>query len=99
MQIALTYRDIPSIAVLPFENLTGDPDQGYFADGIVEEIITALSRFRSLFVIARNSSFATKNRLDNVRRKERHPQHAAQIGRIDLLHSSKILDGRELTAF
>jgi adenylate cyclase len=52
----------PSIAVLPFENLSGDRDQEYFADGVVEEIITALSRFRSLFVIARNSSFAYKGR-------------------------------------
>jgi TolB-like protein len=50
----------PSIAVLPFHNLSGDAEQEYFADGIVEEIITALSRFRSLFVIARNSSFAYK---------------------------------------
>src|SRR6516164_1616072 len=46
----------PSIAVLPFQNMSGDPEQEYFADGIVEEIITTLSRFRSLFVIARNSS-------------------------------------------
>ncbi|MFO1061291.1 MAG: BTAD domain-containing putative transcriptional regulator [Dongiaceae bacterium] len=52
----------PSIAVLPFQNLGGDPEQEYFADGIVEEIITELSRFRSLFVIARNSSFAYKDR-------------------------------------
>src|SRR5262249_35594066 len=49
--------DKPSIAVLPFENMSGDPEQEYFADGMVEEIITALSRFRWLFVIARNSSF------------------------------------------
>src|SRR5262249_32221917 len=46
--------DTPSIAVLPFENMTGDPDQEYFAEGMVEEIITALSRVRWLFVIARN---------------------------------------------
>jgi adenylate cyclase len=50
--------DKPSIAVLPFENLSGDPEQEYFADGMVEEIILALSRMRWLFVIARNSSFA-----------------------------------------
>jgi adenylate cyclase len=49
--------DKPSIAVLPFANLSGDPEQEYFADGMVEEIITALSRIRWLFVIARNSSF------------------------------------------
>jgi DNA-binding winged helix-turn-helix (wHTH) protein len=52
----LTPPDIPSIAVLPFQNLSGDPEQEYFADGIVEEIITALSRFRHLFVIARSKS-------------------------------------------
>jgi len=50
--------DKPSIAVLPFNNMSGDPDQEYFSDGITEDIITELSRFRSLFVIARNSSFA-----------------------------------------
>src|SRR5262249_38733011 len=49
--------DKPSIAVLPFQNMSGDPEQEYFADGMVEEIITALSRFSWLFVIARNSSF------------------------------------------
>jgi adenylate cyclase len=54
--------DRPSIAVLPFENMSGDPEQDYFADGMVEEIITALSRLRWLFVIARNSSFTYKNR-------------------------------------
>ena len=48
--------DKPSVAVLPFENMSGDQEQEYFADGIVEDIITARSRFRQLFVIARNSS-------------------------------------------
>jgi adenylate cyclase len=52
----------PSIAVLPFDNMSGDPDQDYFADGISEDIITELSRFRSLFVIARNSSFSYKGK-------------------------------------
>jgi TolB-like protein/tetratricopeptide (TPR) repeat protein len=52
----------PSIAVLPFQNLSGDPEQAYFADGVVEEIITALSRVRWLFVIARNSSFMYQGR-------------------------------------
>jgi adenylate cyclase len=56
----LALPDKPSIAVLPFQNMSGDPEQGDFADGIVEDIITALSRFQQLFVIARNSSFATK---------------------------------------
>ena len=54
--------DKPSIAVLPFANLSGDPEQEYFADGMVEDIITALSRFKELFVIARNSSFVYKGR-------------------------------------
>jgi adenylate cyclase len=54
---ALALPDKPSIAVLPFQNMSGDAEQEYFADGIVEEIITALSRFKWLFVIARNSSF------------------------------------------
>ncbi|BAV50932.1 Putative integral membrane protein [Mesorhizobium loti] len=60
--------DTPSIAVLPFENLSGDPAQDYFADGMVDEIITALSRMRWLFVIARNSSFAYKGQADGVKR-------------------------------
>nr|WP_284312103.1 winged helix-turn-helix domain-containing tetratricopeptide repeat protein [Labrys miyagiensis] len=59
--------DRPSIAVLPFANMSGDPDQEYFADGMVEEIITALSRMRWLFVIARNSSFAYKGRTVDVK--------------------------------
>ena len=64
---ALPLPDKPSIAVLPFENMSGDPEQDYFADGIVEEIITALSRFRQLFVIARNSSFTYKGRAVDVK--------------------------------
>src|SRR5215510_819499 len=59
--------DKPSIAVLPFNNMSGDAEQEYFADGIVEEIITALSRFHGLFVIARNSSFAYKGRAVDVK--------------------------------
>src|SRR5262249_43759511 len=57
----------PSIALLPFQNMSGDPDQEYFADGVVEEITAALSRFRNLFVIARNSSFAYKGRAVDVK--------------------------------
>ena len=57
----------PSIAVLPFQNMSGDPEQEYFADGIVEDIITGLSRFRWLFVIARNSSFTYKGRAVDVK--------------------------------
>jgi adenylate cyclase len=63
----LTVPDKPSIAVLPFDNMSGDPEQAFFADGIAEDIITALSRFRSLFVIARNSSFTYKNKAVDVR--------------------------------
>jgi adenylate cyclase len=57
-QKPLPLPDKPSIAVLPFQNMSGEPEQEYFSDGMVEDIITALSRFKSLFVIARNSSFA-----------------------------------------
>jgi TolB-like protein len=64
---ALPLPDKPSIAVLPFQNISGDAEQEYFADGIVEEIITALSRFRQLFVIARNSSFTYKGRAVDVK--------------------------------
>jgi adenylate cyclase len=64
---ALPLPDKPSIAVLPFQNMSGDPEQEYFADGMVEEIITALSRFKWLFVIARNSSFTFKGRAVDVK--------------------------------
>jgi hypothetical protein len=57
----------PSIAVLPFQNMSGDPEQEYFADGMVEEIITALSRMHWLFVIARNSSFTYKGQAVDVK--------------------------------
>ena len=63
----LPLPDKPSIAVLPFVNMSGDPEQEYFADGIVEEIITALSRIRWLFVIARNSSFTYKGQSIDVK--------------------------------
>jgi TolB-like protein len=63
----LPLPDKPSIAVLPFNNMSGDPDQEYFADGMVEDIITSLSRNRLLFVIARNSSFAYKGRTIDVK--------------------------------
>ncbi|MBR0883921.1 MULTISPECIES: winged helix-turn-helix domain-containing tetratricopeptide repeat protein [Bradyrhizobium] len=64
---ALALPDKPSIAVLPFHNLSGDPEQEYFADGMVDDIITALSRFKALFVIARNSSFTYKGRAVDVK--------------------------------
>jgi TolB-like protein/tetratricopeptide (TPR) repeat protein len=64
---ALPLPDKPSIAALPFHNLSGDPEQDYFADGVVEDITAALSRMRWLFVIARNSSFAYKGRSVDVK--------------------------------
>jgi adenylate cyclase len=63
----LKLPDKPSIAVLPFQNMSGDPTQEYFADGVVEDIITALSRLRWLFVIARNSSFTYRGRAVSVK--------------------------------
>jgi TolB-like protein/class 3 adenylate cyclase len=63
----LALPDRPSIAVLPFQNMSGDPEQEYFADGIVEDIITALSRFKLIFVIARNSSFTYKGKAVDVK--------------------------------
>jgi TolB-like protein/Flp pilus assembly protein TadD len=63
----LTLPDKPSIAVLPFDNLSGDADQDYFADGIAEDLITALSRIRWMFVTARNSTFAYKGQSPDVR--------------------------------
>ncbi|SFH94168.1 TolB amino-terminal domain-containing protein [Bosea sp. OK403] len=64
---ALALPEKPSIALLPFDNMGGDPEQDYFADGLVEDITTALSRLRWLFVIARNSSFAYKGRAVDIR--------------------------------
>ena len=63
----LPLPDKPSIAVLPFQNMSGDPEQEYFADGMVEDIITALCRFKWLFVIARNSTFTYKGRSVDIR--------------------------------
>jgi adenylate cyclase len=66
-KLAPEFPDKPSMAVLPFENMSGDPEQEYFADGIVEELITALSRFKWLFVIARNSSSTFKGKAVDVK--------------------------------
>src|SRR5262245_46038261 len=66
-QAPLPLPDKPSIAVLPFQNMSGDPEQEYFADGMAEDILTGLSRHRWLFVIARNSSFTYKGRAIDVR--------------------------------
>jgi TolB-like protein/class 3 adenylate cyclase len=71
---ALGLPDKPSIAVLPFNNMSGDPEQEYFADGMVEDIITALSRFKELFVIARNSSFVYKGKSVDIQ------QFARELG-------------------
>ena len=67
VQAGLALPDKPSIAVLPFTNMSGDPEQDYFADGMVEDIITGLSRIKWLFVIARNSTFAYKGRTIDVK--------------------------------
>jgi adenylate cyclase len=67
MHQTLSLPDRPSIAVLPFQNMSGDPEQEYFADGMVEDIITGLSRIKWLFVIARNSSFTYKGRAIDVK--------------------------------
>ena len=64
----LALPDKPSMAVLPFTNMSGDPEQEYFSDGITEDVITELSRFQSLFVIARNSSFTYKSQAVDVKR-------------------------------
>src|SRR5262245_22418917 len=74
---ALPLPDKPSIAVLPFANMSGDPEQEYFAEGMVEEIITALSRIRWLFVIARNSTFTYKGQAVDVKQVGR----GLEIGR------------------
>ncbi|GEP61893.1 adenylate cyclase [Reyranella soli] len=66
-QAPLPLPDKPSIAVLPFQNMSGDPEQEYFADGMVEDIITALSRTKALFVIARNSTFSYKGKSPDIR--------------------------------
>ncbi len=68
---AFPLPDKPSIAVLPFDNMSGDPEQEYFSDGITEDIITNLSRIRWLFVIARNSSFVFKGKAVDVRHVSR----------------------------
>src|SRR5688572_5368196 len=68
---ALPLPDKSSIAVLPFQNMSGDPEQEYFVDGLVEDIITALSRFKSLFVIARNSSFTYKGKAVDIKQVRR----------------------------
>ena len=79
---APSLPDKPSVAILPFANLSGDPAQDYFSDGISEDIITELSRFSELFVIARNSSFQYKGKAIDVR------QIARELGVRYLLEGS-----------
>jgi Adenylate and Guanylate cyclase catalytic domain len=74
----LALADRPSIVVLPFQNLSADPEQEYFADGVVEDITMALSRFHWLFVIARNSTFTYKGRIVDVKQVGRERSHAVQ---------------------
>ena len=81
---------VPSLAVLPFENIGGDPEQDYFADGVVEDIITALARFKSFAVIARSSSFVYKGRAVDVR------QVAAELGVRYVLEGSVRRSGERL---
>jgi TolB-like protein len=86
----LALPDRPSIAVLPFANMSGDPDQDYFADGISEDLITGLARIRWLFVIARNSSFVYKGRAVDV------SQIARELGVRYVLEGSVRRSGRRL---
>ena len=81
-QPAFALPDKPSIAVLPFQNISGDPEQEYFADGMVEEIITALSRIRWLFVIARR---ALEQQHGITLRSKDQPLHQTITGHIDFL--------------
>ena len=87
----LALPDKPSIAVLPFQNMSGDPEQDYFADGMVEDIITGLSRSKSLFVIARNSSFTYKGKAVDIK----------QVGRVNSasVTCSRAASARPVIAF
>jgi TolB-like protein len=95
---ALALPDKPSIAVLPFANMSGDPEQEYFADGMVEEIITALSRIRWLFVIARNSSFSYKGQAIDVKRVGRELGVRYLASRVKALHSVGRIFRRQIDA-
>jgi adenylate cyclase len=87
---ALPLPDKPSIAVLAFTNMSGDPEQEYFSDGIADDIITELSRSRSLFVIARNSRFTYKGRAVDIR------QVARELGVRYVLEGSVRRSGRRI---
>ena len=97
---ALALPDKPSIAVLPFKNMSGDAEQEFFADGIAEDVITALSRYPSLFVIARNSSFSFKGRAVDVKQVGREDAWGAyQRGLWHLGKASSEDDERAKTFF
>jgi TolB-like protein/Flp pilus assembly protein TadD len=87
---SLELPDKPSIAVLPFKNMSGDPEQEYFSDGITDDIIVELSRYRELFVIARNSTFAYKGGAANVK------QVAAELGVRYVLEGGIRKDGKRV---
>ena len=93
MDNSLPLPDKPSIAVLPFQNMSGDPEQEYFADGIVEEIITSLSRIRWLFVIARNSSFTYKGRAIDVKQVGRELGVRYVLARLRLRPTRRVACG------
>jgi len=90
---ALALPDKPSVAVLPFSNLNGDPEQEYFTDGMVEDIVAGLSRIKWLFVVARNSSFTYKGMAVDVKRVGR------ELGVRYLLQGSLRKDGNRVRIF
>ena len=90
VQPTLTLPDKPSVAVLPFQNMSGDHEQEYFSDGMAEDIITALSKLRSFFVIARNSTFSYKGKSPDVR------QVARELGVRYVLEGSVRKDGNRM---
>ena len=102
---ALPLPDKPSIAVLPFTNMSGDPEQEYFADGIVEDITTELSRFRDLFVIARNSSFQYKAKAIDVRQVGRELgvryvlEGSVRRGGDSIRIAAQLIDARQAATF
>ncbi|MDH3738232.1 MAG: tetratricopeptide repeat protein, partial [Alphaproteobacteria bacterium] len=89
-QLVLSMTDKPSVAVLPFDNMSGEPDQDYFADGTTEDIITALSKHRWLRVIARNSTFGYKGKATDIR------QIAAELGANYVVEGSVRRSGQRL---
>ena len=93
-EVAAATRDKPSIAVLPFQNMSGDPEQDYFADGISEDIITALSKLSQLFVIARNSSFSFKGKNVQVQEIGKNSRQSAMSSRAACAKSTSACGSR-----